>query len=86
MNLVIQMMMLIAGAIILMRCKVKPGDISNGAVFKAGMVAIFSVFGVAWMSETFFQAHMPLLKRPWPTWCRRSPGPMPWCCSSSPSW
>ncbi|MGL5453006.1 MAG: anaerobic C4-dicarboxylate transporter family protein, partial [Aeromonas sp.] len=27
-----------------------------------GMVAIFSVFGVAWMSETFFQAHMPLLK------------------------
>ncbi|MFQ2273879.1 anaerobic C4-dicarboxylate transporter [Aeromonas hydrophila] len=62
MNLVIQMMMLIAGAIILMRCKVKPGDISNGAVFKAGMVAIFSVFGVAWMSETFFQAHMPLLK------------------------
>ena len=26
------------------------------------MVAIFSVFGVAWMSETFFQAHMPLLK------------------------
>lgn len=62
MNLVIQMMMLIAGALILMRCKVKPGDISNGAVFKAGMVAIFSVFGVAWMSETFFQAHMPQLK------------------------
>jgi anaerobic C4-dicarboxylate transporter DcuB len=62
MNLVIQMMMLIAGAIILMRCKVKPGEIANGAVFKAGMVAIFSVFGVAWMSETFFQAHMPLLK------------------------
>ncbi|MFM5676160.1 anaerobic C4-dicarboxylate transporter [Aeromonas sp. R4-1] len=62
MNLVIQMMMLIAGAIILMRCKVKPGEIANGAVFKAGMVAIFSVFGVAWMSETFFQAHMPQLK------------------------
>lgn len=62
MNLVIQMMMLIAGALILMRCKVKPGEIANGAVFKAGMVAIFSVFGVAWMSETFFQAHMSLLK------------------------
>ncbi|GAJ68255.1 anaerobic C4-dicarboxylate transporter [Edwardsiella piscicida] len=62
MNLVIQMMMLIAGAIILMSCKVKPGDISNGAVFKAGMVAIFSVFGVAWMSDTFFQAHMQDLR------------------------
>ncbi|WP_392432131.1 anaerobic C4-dicarboxylate transporter [Yersinia sp. HM-2024] len=62
MNLVIQMMMLIAGAVILMGCKVKPSDISNGAVFKAGMVAIFSVFGVAWMSDTFFQAHMGDLK------------------------
>ncbi|BFO08409.1 hypothetical protein GGER_09190 [Serratia rubidaea] len=58
MNLVIQMMMLIAGAVILIGCKVKPGEIANGAVFKAGMVAIFSVFGVAWMSDTFFQAHM----------------------------
>ncbi|HEJ8023797.1 TPA: anaerobic C4-dicarboxylate transporter [Serratia liquefaciens] len=62
MNLVIQMMMLIAGAVILMGCKVKPGDIANGAVFKAGMVAIFSVFGVAWISDTFFQAHMGELK------------------------
>ena len=62
MNLVIQMMMLIAGAIMLMACKVNAGAISNGAVFKAGMVAIFSVFGVAWMSDTFFQAHLTELK------------------------
>jgi anaerobic c4-dicarboxylate membrane transporter family protein len=62
MNLVIQMMMLIAGAVILMACKVKPSSISDGAVFKAGMVAIFSVFGVAWMSDTFFQSHLPELK------------------------
>lgn len=62
MNLVIQMMMLIAGTVILVACKVKPSEISNGAVFKAGMVAIFSVFGVAWMSDTFFQAHMSSLK------------------------
>jgi anaerobic C4-dicarboxylate transporter DcuB len=53
MNLVIQMMMLIAGAVMLMVCKVNASAISNGAVFKAGMVAIFSVFGVAWMSDTF---------------------------------
>lgn len=62
MNLVIQMMMLIAGAVMLMVCKVNAANISNGAVFKAGMVAIFSVFGVAWMSDTFFQAHLPELK------------------------
>lgn len=62
MNLVIQMMMLIAGAVILIGCKVKSSDIANGPVFKAGMVAIFSVFGVAWMSDTFFQAHLGELK------------------------
>lgn len=62
MNLVIQMMMLIAGAVMLMVCKVNATAISNGAVFKAGMVAIFSVFGVAWMSDTFFQAHLDELK------------------------
>lgn len=62
MNLVIQMMMLIAGAVMLIACKVNATAISNGAVFKAGMVAIFSVFGVAWMSDTFFQAHLDELK------------------------
>jgi len=34
MNLVIQMM-LIAGAVILIGCKVKSADIANGQVFKA---------------------------------------------------
>lgn len=62
MNLVIQMMMLIAGAVMLVVCKVNAATISSGAVFKAGMVAIFSVFGVAWMSDTFFQAHLEGLK------------------------
>lgn len=62
MNLTIQMMMLIVGAVILLFCKVKPSAISAGAVFKAGMIAIFSVFGVAWMSDTFFQAHLVELK------------------------
>lgn len=63
MNLTIQMMMLISGAVILMFCKVKPEHIANGPVFKAGMVAIFSVFGVAWMADSFFEAHFSLLKQ-----------------------
>ncbi len=62
MNLVIQMMMLIAGSIILMLCRVNTAEIANSAVFKAGMVAIFSVFGVAWMSDTFFKAHIADLR------------------------
>ena len=62
MNLAIQMMMLTAGSMILVLCKVKQQEIPNGTVFKAGMVAIVSVFGVAWMAETFFHAHMSLLR------------------------
>jgi anaerobic C4-dicarboxylate transporter DcuB len=58
MNLVIQMAMLVAGAAILLFCKVKPAEINNGSVFKAGMTAIFAVFGVAWMADTFFSAHL----------------------------
>lgn len=62
MSLVIQMMMLSAGALILIVSKVKPQEIPNGTVFKAGMVAVISIFGVAWMADTFFQAHFAMLK------------------------
>lgn len=62
MNLVIQMMMMVAGAVILMSCKVNNREIANGTVFKAGMVAIISVFGVAWMADSFFEAHFKELK------------------------
>jgi anaerobic C4-dicarboxylate transporter DcuB len=61
MNLAIQMAMLVAGALILIFCKVKPSEINNGAVFKAGMTAIFAVYGVAWMADTFFSAHIDAL-------------------------
>ncbi|ACP32912.1 anaerobic C4-dicarboxylate transporter [Corynebacterium aurimucosum] len=62
MNLVIQMIMLVAGAIILLSCKVEPAKIASTPVFKAGMTAVFSVFGVAWMADTFFQAHIDALE------------------------
>jgi anaerobic C4-dicarboxylate transporter DcuB len=62
MTLAIQMIMLIAGAVIMMSCKVNSREVSKGPVFQAGMVAIISVFGVAWMTDTFFQSHFELLK------------------------
>ncbi|CAB0599497.1 anaerobic C4-dicarboxylate transporter [Corynebacterium diphtheriae] len=61
MNLVIQMIMLVAGALMMLLCKVEPGKIASTTVFKAGMTAVFSVFGVAWMADTFFQAHLDSL-------------------------
>lgn len=62
MNIAIQILMLTAGAIILMVCKVPPKEIPNGNVFKAGMVAIVSIFGVAWMADTFFDEHFKVIK------------------------
>ncbi|PCC83303.1 anaerobic C4-dicarboxylate transporter [Corynebacterium accolens] len=62
MNLVIQMVMLVAGAIILIFCDVDNKKIASTPVFKAGMTAVFSVFGVAWMADTFFEAHIDSLE------------------------
>lgn len=62
MNLVIQMLMLVAGAAILIFCNVDNSKIASTAVFKAGMTAVFSVFGVAWMADTFFQTHVEALE------------------------
>jgi anaerobic C4-dicarboxylate transporter DcuB len=62
MNLAIQIMMLSAGALIVLFCKVATKEIPNGTVFKAGMVAVISIFGVAWMADTVFDAHFEVLK------------------------
>jgi anaerobic C4-dicarboxylate transporter DcuB len=62
MNLAIQIMMLCAGALILLFCKVRTQDIPDGTVFKAGMMAVVSILGVAWMADTFFEAHFELIK------------------------
>jgi anaerobic C4-dicarboxylate transporter DcuB len=62
MTLAIQMLMLVVAAIIMLVCHVKVSDVTNGSVFKAGMVAVISVYGVAWMAETYFGAYLPILK------------------------
>ena len=62
MTTVIQMVMLLVGAAILLTCNVKAKDVGNGTVFRAGMVALISVYGVAWMADTFFGHHIEMLK------------------------
>ena len=62
MTAVIQMVMLLVAAIILFVCKVKAKDVGNSQVFKSGIVALVSVYGVAWMANTCFGAHMAFLK------------------------
>lgn len=62
MTLVIQMFMLACGAIIVFATKTPPKSIGSTAVFRSGMVAVVCVFGVAWMSDTIFKAHLNELK------------------------
>lgn len=62
MGIIIQMMMLAFGGVILLACKVNPQIVPNGVVFKSGMVAAIAIFGIAWMSDTYFQYAMPEFK------------------------
>ena len=62
MSVIIQMMKLCFGGIILLATKTDPRDVPNGVVFKSGMVAAIAIFGIAWMSDTYFQYAMPQFK------------------------
>ncbi|MDY6420478.1 MAG: anaerobic C4-dicarboxylate transporter [Succinivibrio dextrinosolvens] len=62
MGVIIQMMMLGFGAIILIATKTPVKTIPNGVVFKSGMVACIAIFGIAWMSNTYFAYAMPEFK------------------------
>jgi anaerobic C4-dicarboxylate transporter DcuB len=62
MVLTIQMFMLLAGALMIMFTKTDPSTIGKTDVFRAGMIAVVAVFGIAWMADTVFEAHLPVLK------------------------
>ena len=58
----IQLLMLTIAATIMLSCNVKSSDVASSSVFKSGMVAIVSVFGVAWLADTYFSAYLPTMK------------------------
>jgi anaerobic C4-dicarboxylate transporter DcuB len=62
MVLCIQMFMLLAGALMIMFTKTDPSTIGKTEVFRAGMIAVVAVFGIAWMADTVFEANLPALK------------------------
>jgi anaerobic C4-dicarboxylate transporter DcuB len=59
MSVIIQMMMLAFGGLILIVTRTPTNRIPEGVVFKSGMVAAIAIFGIAWMSDTYFQHAMP---------------------------
>jgi anaerobic C4-dicarboxylate transporter DcuA/anaerobic C4-dicarboxylate transporter DcuB len=49
----IQMFMLTAAALILLLAHVKATDIPGTPIFRAGMISMIALFGIAWMADTF---------------------------------
>ena len=54
----IEIVMLTVSAVMVMFCKANVEEVVKGTVFRAGMVAVIAIFGVAWMGDTFFQNHL----------------------------
>ena len=61
MTTVVQFVMLAFGAFIMFSANVKAKEIANSSVFIAGMIAVVSIFGIAWMSDTFISANKKFL-------------------------
>lgn len=57
----IQMVMLACGLFIIVACKIPPHKFADGSVFRAGLIGVVGVFGIAWCTGTFFDLHTKLL-------------------------
>ena len=54
MNIIIQIVMISAAAIMILFCKASPTKAVHGAVWQSGMVAVVAIFGIAWLADTYF--------------------------------
>ena len=59
MNLVIQIVMISAAALMIIFCKASPKKAVAGPVWQSGMVAVVAIYGIAWMADTYFSNYMP---------------------------
>ena len=54
MNLVIQIVMITAAALMIIFCKASPKKAVSGPVWQSGMVAVVAIYGIAWLADTYF--------------------------------
>ena len=62
MDAIIEMMMLAFGGLMLLLTNTPVKKVPEGVVFKSGLVAAIAIFGIAWMSDTYFQQAMPVFQ------------------------
>jgi len=73
MTSVIQIVMLLIGGLILLIFRVKPVEVVQGKVFQAGMVAVVAIYGIAWLSDTYFGTYIGPLKESISTMVQAAP-------------
>jgi anaerobic C4-dicarboxylate transporter DcuB len=61
MTIIVQIIMLTTGAMIMLYSRAKAAEIAASSVFRAGMVAVIAIMGIAWMSETFIETNKRIL-------------------------
>ena len=57
----IQMFMLLAAAIMMIYSGIKAGTIAQNEIFHSGMIALVAIYGISWMADTMFHAHIDML-------------------------
>ena len=58
MNLVIQIVMIAAAALMIIFCKASPKKAVSGPVWQSGMVAVVAIYGIAWLADTYFANYL----------------------------
>lgn len=62
MNIIIQIVMITAAALMIIFAKAKPKNAVGGAVWQSGMVAVVAIYGIAWLADTFFSNYLPAMQ------------------------
>jgi len=62
MNLVIQIVMITAAALMIIFCKASPKKAVAGPVWQSGMVAVVAIYGIAWLADTYFSNYLVEMK------------------------
>ena len=53
----IQMVMLATALVIIVLCRVPSDKFASGSVFRSGLIGVVGVFGISWLTGTFFDTH-----------------------------
>ena len=62
MNLVIQIVMIAAAALMIIFCKASPKKAVAGPVWQSGMVAVVAIYGIAWLADTYFSNYLDVIQ------------------------